>query len=760
MGVFSKGDGHGDHGPTSESVIVRIGEGLRGERSHPITVTRLRPGREPEEYRSGRAFIPPDTPVPWHRAEGATVAEAAAYGDELFQRMAACGLPEWYVPSDAEGPLMVYLHLEARSLRGLAWEALRVPAVEPGQPPNELFRSPLYRAVRGRVPQRGFSGTRRLLTPHLPPRVLLLGVDARTRDDEYTDAAVHLALSKPCTGWEVEMHPDPGGFEALCKLVKSCKPTVLHLLNGAVRHLLDGGADRRLAVREFDSNGVELVVLGSSPASPHSEAHCRPQISADLADVVVGPGVPAVVTLCVYGGLAALADQSRQLYEGLSAGLAVDEAVRAINVSVADDADRGEPPADGEARGDTTGVVTGGAAPDGTRSERPWSWRSVTVAAEPIRFPISTPAPGENAAPAAVGRAPEQAAEEDGAGDSGEDGCGEAVEDRGLDGARRVSVDRVQQRRLIQDWFQASEGASGAYFLRGTGRPASRVRSGGLSAPAHQDGTTDLLLFALRSWEALGNTGLHVDFGNPPGPGFSARPFGVLEALRTLAHAPVRRPTAPSASGRPGGAVHLRAKFDQLLGSAESGELLGSTEARDGTSPERNSIVVGKATELCLDILLDHSQSSERLLLALDHSDKALKDGVMDDWLVRHVLQPLLDKTSSVAVVVAVGGASGDRNYGFTRIRDSVDVEPWPLDYAAPLLREVGARMGESFKSCPAWKQQVVQLVDDARLHPRVEDSTGLPAFGPSLLVDAQRLLEAQLGRSRNGGGSPWKQQV
>jgi hypothetical protein len=89
-----------------------------------------------------------------------------------------------------------------------------------------------------------------------------------------------------------------------------------------------------------------------------------------------------------------------------------------------------------------------------------------------------------------------------------------------------------------------------------------------------------------------------------------------------------------------------------------------------------------------------------------------------------------------------------------------VDVEPWPLDYAAPLLREVGARMGESFKSCPAWKQQVVQLVDDARLHPRVEDSTGLPAFGPSLLVDAQRLLEAQLGRSRNGGGSPWKQQV
>ncbi|MFB7240892.1 hypothetical protein ACFCYX_00285 [Streptomyces populi] len=156
-----------------------------------------------------------------------------------------------------------------------------------------------------------------------------------------------------------------------------------------------------------------------------------------------------------------------------------------------------------------------------------------------------------------------------------------------------------------------------------------------------------------------------------------------------------------------------------------------SGEYRTRTNTVRDELVSG-----AIDLIVSLAPSGTHLALALDHFGEDEKQWGTARSLVRDLFNVVLNSASAVSVVVtARDPETADWLGAFVAGRRTVLLEPWEEERGAPLLRELGTRMGYDWHNPDEWRQLVTEQLQVNR-----------GAFGPGFLNDVYSAAVSRFG--------------
>ncbi|MET9892849.1 hypothetical protein ABZZ47_22065 [Streptomyces sp. NPDC006465] len=243
-------------------------------------------------------------------------------------------------------------------------------------------------------------------------------------------------------------------------------------------------------------------------------------------------------------------------------------------------------------------------------------------------------------------------------------------------------------------------------------------------------GTTCLMLSTLRVWEER-----------------SDRRALYLNFRRRTRNAQLRVPAPPRSDSAVTETVSLlvesvRAQlerhgdWDAPEELAELERLLAKErgEYRTRTKTVRDELVRG-----AIDLLVKLAPPGTHLALALDHFGEDEKHQGWASFLVRDLFDVVLNSASAVSVVVTARDPArpetADWLNAFVARRCTVLLERWKEDRGAPLLRELGTRMGYDWHNPGEWRQLMTEQLE------MIEGD-----FGPQFLNDVYSAAVSRFG--------------
>ncbi|MEV6194034.1 hypothetical protein AB0M19_16745 [Streptomyces sp. NPDC051920] len=242
-------------------------------------------------------------------------------------------------------------------------------------------------------------------------------------------------------------------------------------------------------------------------------------------------------------------------------------------------------------------------------------------------------------------------------------------------------------------------------------------------------GTTCLLLSTLRVWEGRRDRrALYLNFrprardaGLPSAPPRSDS--AVAETVSLLVES-VRAQVE---------------RYDDWDAPRELGELERLLARKSGEYRTRTNKVRNELVSAAIDLIVSLAPSGTHLALALDHFGEDEKQWGTAPSLVRDLFNVVLNSASAVSVVVTARDPERRETANwlnaFVAGRRTVRLEPWEEDRGAPLLRELGTRMGYDWHNPDEWRQLMTEQLQTIK-----------GDFGPEFLNDVYSAAVSRFG--------------
>ena len=262
-------------------------------------------------------------------------------------------------------------------------------------------------------------------------------------------------------------------------------------------------------------------------------------------------------------------------------------------------------------------------------------------------------------------------------------------------GKVRGAADRVAQRRLALDRLR-----SGADISRLLTLFASDP--GGDGQDPQRAGVTFLLLSLLRAWEADGGRALYVDFEPLATPRHPGPPNLAAEMCALLAD-----------SARKGKERYRDWEIDDELRLIDE-RVAELRQYQERGSQKRSMVGVrSDIMDTARDLVVKLVPQDAHLVLALDQCSTSRAASDEELPLLLSLIRAIRRTGAAVSTVVTTSSSSvvtwAD---GLEVAADDIALERWPKEAAAPLLREIGARLGIDWHSAETWRARVAECVE------------------------------------------------